>query len=68
MSLKKDIKLRPEGNPILRLLRKFLPLSDNYHESKFLVKKHGWRLATPPLLVLVVVETTNVVFAVDSIL
>jgi tellurite resistance protein TerC len=67
MSLKKDVKLRPEGNPILRLFRRFLPLSDSYHEGKFLVKEHGRRLATPLLLVLVVVETTDVVFAVDSI-
>lgn len=67
MSLKKDMKLRPEGNPILRLFHRFLPMTDNDHGGKFLVKEDGQRLATPLLLVLVVVETTDVVFAVDSI-
>ena len=67
MSLKKDMKLRPEGNPVLRLFRRFVPITDSYHEGKFLVKENGQRLITPLFLVLVVVETTDIIFAVDSI-
>jgi len=67
MSLRKDGRLRLEDNPVLRLFRRFVPLTDNYQGDKFLVKVDGRRLATPLLLVLVVVETTDVVFAVDSI-
>jgi tellurite resistance protein TerC len=67
MSLRKDRKLRLEDNSVLRLFRRFVPLTDNYQGDKFLVKVDGRRLPTPLLLVLVVVETTDIVFAVDSI-
>jgi tellurite resistance protein TerC len=56
-----------ERNPVLRLLRRFVPLSDQYHGSRFFVREAGRLTATPLLVVLVVVEATDVVFAVDSI-
>jgi tellurite resistance protein TerC len=59
-------EVQPEKNPLLRLLRKFMPVTPDYVGSKFFVR--GERLsATPLLLVLIVIETTDVIFAVDSI-
>src|SRR5437762_6780739 len=59
-------EVNPEKNPLLRLLRKFMPVTPDYVDSKFFVRAE--RLyATPLLLVLIVVETTDVIFTVDSI-
>lgn len=60
-------KVHPERNPILRLLRRFLPMTGGYRGQKFLVRERGRLVATPLLAVLIAVETTDVVFAVDSI-
>jgi tellurite resistance protein TerC len=57
----------PGRNPVLRLVRRFVPTSDEYHGQKFWVKKAGKWVATPLFVVLVLVETTDIVFAVDSI-
>jgi TerC family integral membrane protein len=52
---------------VLRLFRRFVRVTENYEDGKFLVKRAGLRLATPLLIVVLVVETTDVVFALDSI-
>jgi tellurite resistance protein TerC len=57
----------PGRNPVLRLVRRFVPTTDEYHGQKFWVREAGKWVATPLFLVLVLVETTDVVFAVDSI-
>ncbi|HEX2850698.1 MAG TPA: TerC family protein [Acidimicrobiales bacterium] len=57
----------PGRNPALRLLRRILPVSDEYHGQRLLVRDAGRWVATPLLAVLVAIETTDVVFAVDSI-
>ncbi|MBI4787714.1 MAG: TerC family protein [Chloroflexi bacterium] len=62
-----DDEPHPEKNPLLALLRRFLPLSTHYEKDRFFVRHGGKLLATPLLLVLVVVESTDLVFAVDSI-
>jgi tellurite resistance protein TerC len=67
LSMQKEMKFRPEGNPVFRLFRRFVPLSEEYHDGGFFAKVNGRRVATLLLLVLVVVETTDVIFAVDSI-
>jgi tellurite resistance protein TerC len=67
LSLQKEMKFRPESNPVFRLFRRFVPLSEDYHEGGFFTRVDGRRVATLLLLVLLVVETTDVVFAVDSI-
>ncbi|KPL03609.1 MAG: tellurium resistance protein TerC [candidate division Zixibacteria bacterium SM1_73] len=67
MGLQKDKEIHPERNPVLRLFRRFVPVTDGYEDSKFLIKRAGRYLATPLLIVLLVVETTDVIFAVDSI-
>jgi tellurite resistance protein TerC len=59
-------EVHPEKNPLLRLLRKIMPVTPDYVGSKFFVR--GEQLcATPLLLVLIVIETTEVIFAIDSI-
>ncbi len=56
-----------ERNPIVRIARKFLPVSEGYHGDKFLIRtRRGW-FATPLLLVLLVIEWTDLIFAIDSI-
>ena len=62
-----DEGMHPERNPVYRLFRRFLPTVSDYHGSKFTIVKDGKRYATPLLVVLVLIEWTDVVFAVDSI-
>jgi len=62
-----DDPVDPSRNWLLKLSRRFLPLSENYEGNKFFVFRDGVRLATPLLIVLLVVETTDVMFATDSI-
>jgi tellurite resistance protein TerC len=61
-----DEEIHPERNPVLRLFRRWIPVTDDYVGDKFWVRRP--RLyATPLVIVLLVVETTDVLFAVDSI-
>jgi tellurite resistance protein TerC len=62
-----ETEVHPEKNPVFKLFRRFVPLTSDYHGKHFFVREGGRLLATPLLLVLVVVEATDVVFAVDSI-
>jgi tellurite resistance protein TerC len=59
--------VHPERNPLLRLARRYLSVSPTYHGQSFFVRVNGRLMATPLLLVLLVVETTDVIFAIDSI-
>ncbi len=59
--------LDPSGNPVLRLIRRRVPSTDEFHGQKFWVKKAGSWVATPLFTVLVLVETSDIIFAVDSI-
>ncbi len=67
MAWQRDKKIHPERNPVLRLFRRFMPVTQSYEEGKFFVKMSRRYLATPLFVVLLVVETTDVIFAVDSI-
>lgn len=67
MALQKDKEIHPEKNPVLRLFRRFMPTTDHYVQGKFFVKLNGRTVATPLFVVLLVVETTDLIFAVDSI-
>lgn len=58
--------IEPEKNPVLRLLRRWIPVTEDYHGDKFFVRRAGL-FATPLFVVLVVVETTDLLFATDSI-
>jgi tellurite resistance protein TerC len=57
----------PEKNYVLRLARRFLPISQEYEGKKFFTVQNGKRFATPLFVVLLVVETTDILFATDSI-
>jgi tellurite resistance protein TerC len=61
-----EAEIHPEKNPVLRLFRRWVPVTKDYEGDKFFVRRAGL-LATPLLVVLVVVETTDLLFAVDSI-
>jgi tellurite resistance protein TerC len=60
-------KIEPEKNPAVRLVRRFIKITPEYQGQRFFVRKDGKLWATPLFLVLVVVETTDVIFAIDSI-
>jgi tellurite resistance protein TerC len=60
-------EIDPEKNPVLKLFRRLIPVTASYEGSKFFVRSNGKILATPLMVVLVVVETTDVIFATDSI-
>jgi tellurite resistance protein TerC len=60
-------EIEPERNPALRALRRLVPMSRDYHGDRLVVRAGGGRMATPLLAVFVVVATTDVVFAVDSV-
>lgn len=67
MAIRKDVEIHPDHNPVLRLSRRLLPMTPSYRGQRFFVRESSRRLATPLFAVLVVVETTDIVFAVDSI-
>ncbi|MEW5925279.1 MAG: TerC family protein [Candidatus Zixiibacteriota bacterium] len=67
MGMTDDKEIHPEKNPILKFVRKFMPITKNYHEGRFFIRKAGRNFGTPLFVVLIVVETTDVVFAIDSI-
>jgi tellurite resistance protein TerC len=67
MALHRNAELHPENNPVLRLVRRLLPVSQQYREDRIFVREAGRWAATPLFLVLVLVESTDIVFAVDSI-
>ncbi|WP_254164978.1 TerC family protein [Chryseosolibacter histidini] len=62
-----DEKIEPEKNPILKFCKKYLPMSGVDHGGKFMIREDGRLLFTPLFLVIVLIETTDLIFAVDSI-
>jgi tellurite resistance protein TerC len=71
MAFQEEHDIEPESNPVVRLVRRFFPVTAVYHGQKFFVREPSGgaarRVATPLFVVLVFVETTDLVFAVDSI-
>jgi tellurite resistance protein TerC len=67
MFKQEETEIRPNENPVVRLVTRFLPITDYYEGKKFFTKVNGKSAGTLLLLVLVVVEVTDLVFAVDSI-
>jgi len=67
MVTEKDKKIEPEKNPIIRFFRKWMPVTKELHEDKFFVVQNGKKFATPLFLVLIMIEVTDLIFAVDSI-
>jgi tellurite resistance protein TerC len=60
-------EIHPERNPLLNFVSKFMRMTREYHGAKFFISRSGLRYATPMLTVLIMIETTDVVFALDSI-
>jgi len=67
MYLQGDEKLEPDRNPVVRLFERWVPISKNYHGQRFFLHQDGKTKATLLTVVLIVIETTDVIFAVDSI-
>ena len=73
MAFQGETSVEPESNPVIRLVRRIFPVTTKFHDDKFFVRtslKHGGPIrlvATPLFVVLVLVETTDVIFALDSI-
>lgn len=63
----KGSESNPAKNPVVNLCRRLLPMTTEYHGDRFVIRQSGKLLFTPLFLVLVLVETTDVIFAVDSI-
>ena len=62
-----DEEIHPEHNPVLKLVRRVVPSTSEYHGQALFTKENGKKLATPLFAVLIVIETSDVIFAVDSI-
>jgi tellurite resistance protein TerC len=67
LAIQQEQKIEPEKNPVLKLLRRTMGVSKYYSEDKFFIKRLGHTFATPLFVVLVLIETTDLLFAVDSI-
>jgi tellurite resistance protein TerC len=67
MALHRNEEMHPENNPVVRLFRRLMPVTPEYHGQKFFVRHAGKLMATPLFIALLMVETTDLIFAVDSI-
>jgi tellurite resistance protein TerC len=67
MLARQDEQIHPERNPICKFVSQWVPMTRTYHGEKFTAVENGYRVATPLFLVLVTIEATDLVFAVDSI-
>ena len=67
MIVKRVEAIHPETNPLVRLFKRLMPVTKDYEGDKFFVRRNGALMATPLFLVLLLVEFTDVIFAVDSI-
>jgi tellurite resistance protein TerC len=67
MGFQEETEIHPEQNPIVRLVKRFVPMTHHYDEQRFFTKVDGRKVGTLLLLVLVIVEVTDLIFAVDSI-
>lgn len=62
-----DTQVEPDHNPVVKMVRKAIPITSDYRGTHFFVREAGKRFGTPLLVVLVAIETTDIIFAVDSI-
>lgn len=67
MAVHRNEEMHPEKNPLVKLLRRIIPVTENYEDDKFFIRRAGKFMATPLFLVLLLVESTDLIFAVDSI-
>ncbi|MEO7318589.1 MAG: TerC family protein [Chthoniobacteraceae bacterium] len=67
MIVKREEEIHPERNPVVKWFKRLMPVTSDYRGSKFFVRENGVRMATPLFVVLLLVEMSDVIFAVDSI-
>ena len=67
MIVKQEEEIHPERNPIVKWFKRLMPVTSDYREDKFFVRENGVRMATPLFVVLMLVEMSDILFAVDSI-
>jgi len=67
LAIQKETEIHPEHNPLIRFARKILPVTKDYEGEKFIVRHNGKRYMTPLFLVLLMIESTDIAFATDSI-
>lgn len=67
MASHQDEEVQPDKNPVVKFFRKFMPVTEGFEEDKFFIRRAGKLFATPLFLILLIVESTDLVFAVDSI-
>lgn len=67
MATQRETGVRPEKNPLVRLFRRVMPVTSDYHGDRFFTRLNGVRYATPLLVTLLMVESADLVFAVDSV-
>ena len=67
LAMPKKEEIQPEQNPVVRIFRRLFPVSAKYDEGRFFTLENGRRVATPLFIVLLVIESTDVAFALDSI-
>jgi tellurite resistance protein TerC len=67
MIVKQEDEIHPEQNPVVRLFRRLIPVTKDYHEGRFFIRQQGTLMATPLFVTLLIVELTDLIFAVDSI-
>ena len=67
MMIQKETRIEPQKNPAVKLFKRIMPVTGELHDEKFIVKQSGMKYATPLLIALIVVETTDLIFAMDSI-
>ncbi|MCL4785557.1 MAG: TerC family protein [Verrucomicrobia bacterium] len=67
MIVKREEEIHPERNPVVKWFKRFLPVTPEYRGDRFFVRENGIRMATPLFVVLLLVEFTDMIFAVDSI-
>jgi len=67
MARHQEEEIHPDQNPVVKLFRKIMPVTENFEKDKFFIRRAGKIVATPLFLILLIVESTDLVFAVDSI-
>ncbi|MFP6679445.1 MAG: TerC family protein [Dehalococcoidia bacterium] len=67
LAIRKEEEVDPSRNPVMRLARKFLPVTSEYDGQKFFTRRNGALMVTPLFMVLLGLETTDLIFAVDSV-
>ena len=67
MIVKREEEIHPENNPVVKWFKRLMPVTPDYRGDKFFVRENGIRMATPLFVVLLLVEVSDLIFAVDSI-